>query len=185
MSGGSLNYLYQKVEEAVDLLENEWAGMGHPLEESIEVLAGHLKLVAKAMHDMEWVLSGDYGPGDEVEAVKAMLAAPTLPSVQEVPQGAQDWKRVALVQDAKLRVLCEEPGSFKKLCDTLEKYDERMMSKLTPTGWRLVPIDPTDAMLDAIAGTKWCELNPSKQAAEVAAYSKMLSVAPKSTKESK
>ncbi len=46
-------------------------------------------------------------------------------------------------------------------------------------GWKLVPIDPTDEMLDAVAGTSWRNLNPSKQAAEVAAYSKMLSVAPR------
>lgn len=32
--------------------------------------AGLLKLVAQAMHDIEWVDSGDFGPGDEVESIQ-------------------------------------------------------------------------------------------------------------------
>lgn len=31
-----------------------------------------LRLVSKAAHDIEWVDSSDYGPGDEVEAIRAI-----------------------------------------------------------------------------------------------------------------
>lgn len=43
-----------------------------------------------------------------------------------------------------------------------------------PDGWALVPIDPTDAMLSAIAGTRYDQLHPSKQKAERDAYTKFL-----------
>ena len=33
----------------------------------------HLAKVAKALHDIEWVDSGDYGPGDENDAIRACL----------------------------------------------------------------------------------------------------------------
>lgn len=65
MSGGSMNYLYSKIEYAefpTDTPERE-------------AFAKHLKFVAKALHDIEWVDSADYGPGDENEAIRACLAA--------------------------------------------------------------------------------------------------------------
>ena len=43
-----------------------------------------------------------------------------------------------------------------------------------PDGWALIPIDPTDAMLSAIAGTRYEQLHPSKQKAERDAYTKLL-----------
>lgn len=33
-----------------------------------------LRAVARAAHDVEWVDSGDYGPGDEVESIRAVRA---------------------------------------------------------------------------------------------------------------
>ena len=65
MSGGSMNYLYSKIEYAdfpTDTPERE-------------AFAKHLKLVAKALHDIEWVDSADYGPGDENEAIRACLSS--------------------------------------------------------------------------------------------------------------
>jgi predicted esterase len=35
-------------------------------------LVGLLREVARAMHDVEWVESGDSGPGSEVEAIRAV-----------------------------------------------------------------------------------------------------------------
>lgn len=35
--------------------------------------ANHLKLVATALHDLTWVFSGDIGPGDEEEAIRAVI----------------------------------------------------------------------------------------------------------------
>ena len=64
MSGGSMNYLYAKVLHCADF----------PLDTpEREAFAKHLKLVAQALHDIEWVDSGDYGPGDENAAIRACL----------------------------------------------------------------------------------------------------------------
>ena len=65
MSGGSMNYLYSKV-----LHQSEFA-LDTP---EREAFAAHLKLVAQALHDIEWVDSGDYGPGDENAAIRACLS---------------------------------------------------------------------------------------------------------------
>ncbi|MDD5459970.1 MAG: hypothetical protein PHF37_11330 [Phycisphaerae bacterium] len=67
MSGGSYNYAYDKVLEMADSLERY---SKDPLRLAF---AKHLQKVAVAMHDIEWVDSGDYGEGDEVDAIKAVL----------------------------------------------------------------------------------------------------------------
>lgn len=66
MSGGSYDYSYQKVLEMADQL----AHSPSPLRRAFSV---HLKKVAVAMHDIEWVDSCDYGKGDENPAIKACL----------------------------------------------------------------------------------------------------------------
>lgn len=54
MSGGSLDYVYQRVDSAADrLLEDK--------DPTFRAFGAHLKLVQKALHDVEWYLSGDYG----------------------------------------------------------------------------------------------------------------------------
>ena len=60
-----MNYLYSKLEYDTNFIEN-----------TIErrAFAKHLKLVAKALHDIEWVDSSDYGPGDDAEAIRACLS---------------------------------------------------------------------------------------------------------------
>ncbi len=63
MSGGSMDYLYSKI---------EWAEFPTDTPERA-AFAEHLKLVAKALHDIEWVDSCDYGPGDENAAILACL----------------------------------------------------------------------------------------------------------------
>jgi hypothetical protein len=64
MSGGSMNYLYSKLEYDATFETN-----------TVERKAfkKHLALVARALHDIEWVDSSDYGPGDEVAAIRACL----------------------------------------------------------------------------------------------------------------
>jgi hypothetical protein len=66
MSGGSLNYIYSKIEMDAQFLENT---------PERRAFAKHLKLVIKALHDIEWVDSSDYGEGDENEAIRSCLAA--------------------------------------------------------------------------------------------------------------
>lgn len=69
MSGGSLNYVYNAVEEAAFAIRCRAETTLH------HAFADHLVKVSKALHDLEWVFSADYGPGREVEAIKAALPA--------------------------------------------------------------------------------------------------------------
>lgn len=63
MSGGSMNYIYQRVGEIEFSAETA----------ERRAFLDHLRLVATALHDIEWVDSGDYGPGDESEAIRACV----------------------------------------------------------------------------------------------------------------
>ena len=67
MSGGSLNYVYSQVEYAASEIAIRATCLEH------KAFAKHLLLVAKALHDVEWVLSGDFGLGDEKAAIQAVL----------------------------------------------------------------------------------------------------------------
>ena len=64
MSGGSMNYLYSTIRDNARFQAN-----------TVErkAFAKHLELVVKALHDIEWVDSCYYGPGDENEAIRACL----------------------------------------------------------------------------------------------------------------
>jgi len=69
MSGGSYDYAFGKVVDMADSL-SEVKSRNTPLRRAF---AKHLRLVAEAMHDIEWVDSGDCGLGDEVAAIEAVL----------------------------------------------------------------------------------------------------------------
>jgi hypothetical protein len=69
MSGGSMNYLYSK-------LECNATFSTHTPER--RAFKEHLVKVSKALHDIEWVDSGDYGPGDENAAIRACLSQEQL-----------------------------------------------------------------------------------------------------------
>jgi hypothetical protein len=65
MSGGAYQYAFYRIEElAADIAATS------PLR---KVFKAHLVKVAKACRDIEWVDSGDCGPGDEDEAIRACL----------------------------------------------------------------------------------------------------------------
>lgn len=66
MSGGSMNYLYSTVEYNATFEQNT---------PERKAFAAHLALVVQALHDIEWVDSGDYGPGAENAAIMACLNA--------------------------------------------------------------------------------------------------------------
>lgn len=66
MSGGSMDYLYRKVQEAA-----EWqAERGDARRRAF---GRHLLLVAKALHDIEWVDSCDSSAGSEHAAIEKVL----------------------------------------------------------------------------------------------------------------
>ena len=58
-----MNYLYSKLDDATFAKDTP----------ERQAFARHLKLVIDALHDIEWVDSGDYGPGRENEAIRACL----------------------------------------------------------------------------------------------------------------
>lgn len=64
MSGGSMEYLCYKV---ADVTFSQHIA-------ARRAFAKHLKRVAKALHDIEWVDSGDYDPGKESEAIRDCLS---------------------------------------------------------------------------------------------------------------
>lgn len=91
MSGGSMDYLYQRVRDA---------SFGRHTPERV-AFAAHLELVAKALHDIEWVDSCDYGPGDESAAIRAcvapgaVLAAATAAAVEARDALTREIERTA------------------------------------------------------------------------------------------
>lgn len=67
MSGGSLNYVYSTVEDAAITVAARAETVLH------RAFAAHLHKVAKALKDMEWMLSCDTSPGSEEAAIRAVL----------------------------------------------------------------------------------------------------------------
>jgi len=66
MSGGSWDYLCYKMEDAAKNLLTEKCIYRRSF-------GDWMRLAAKAMHDIEWVDSCDYGEGDELEAIKKIV----------------------------------------------------------------------------------------------------------------
>lgn len=68
MSGGILNHDYHRIADMADKIRDLSSDPLH------QRFADHLDQVAKAAHDLEWVLSGDYSSGAEVGAITAALS---------------------------------------------------------------------------------------------------------------
>jgi hypothetical protein len=85
MSGGSMNYLYSKLEYDSTFDTNT---------PERRAFKEHLALVAKALHDIEWVDSGDCGPGYENKAIRACLAETKVleASIQRAEEALQELK---------------------------------------------------------------------------------------------
>jgi hypothetical protein len=83
MSGGSYEYACFSLNNNF-IEEFERNLKGDPLRIAF---LDHIRKVEKAMHDIEWVDSGDYSDGDEHEAIKACLA----------PTGLDETVRTTLV----------------------------------------------------------------------------------------
>ena len=67
MSGGSLDYVCYRLDDAIDTIERRATTALH------KAFSSHLRDISKALHDLEWVFSGDYGDGDEVESLKKVV----------------------------------------------------------------------------------------------------------------
>lgn len=107
MSGGSYDYAYFKV-----------GGMAERLKESTvalrRVFAAHLKMVAEAMHDIEWVDSCDYSDGDELKAIKKCLG-----------ERAKTLELAELVKEAKTLVEKINEFTSQTEAEALKKKDEK------------------------------------------------------------
>ena len=79
MSGGSMDYLYSKLEYDANFHTNT-------LER--KAFKQHLARVARALHDIEWVDSGDFSPGSENEAIRKCLAPGAV--LESAIQNAKD-----------------------------------------------------------------------------------------------
>lgn len=96
MNGGMLNYGYTHIETLAEEIQRQSRGPLH------RAFARHLLKVSKAAHYLEWVLSGDYSPGSEDEAIRACM----------------DWKKEARA------VIREDIEKLKKEIQQLEEESE-------------------------------------------------------------
>lgn len=100
MSGGSYNYAYGNVEN----FAHEMRATDNPLRRAFRT---HLLLVAKAMHDIEWVDSHDKSPGDENEAIRAVLGAGA--DAAQMAEIATDLRRLVGEAEAVLARQSDPP----------------------------------------------------------------------------
>jgi hypothetical protein len=124
MSGGSWDYFYLRLEEVASRLQCE----RDPLRKAF---GSHLQKCAKALHDIEWVDSSDYEPGEDVETVRAALAEPAL-GVVHGP---------ASLRSIPLRCSGRAPSSFLKEDDIrlAKEWAEKLcIPWRTSDGWRSV-----------------------------------------------
>ena len=85
MSGGSWEYFTFKCDDVANNLESD----GDPLRRAF---GNHMRLVAKAMHDIEWVDSSDMGPGDDREAIQAVLGDSA--QIREIEVLLEDGRKI-------------------------------------------------------------------------------------------
>ena len=93
MSGGSLDYVYGHVRDAAEFVFSMAMCAEH------RAFATHLRLVAEALHDFEWVMSGDTRHGEELPAIRKVV------SKADVLDEAV--KHALMVRDELTRVLTE------------------------------------------------------------------------------
>lgn len=106
MSGGSMNYIYSRIEVDVSFEKNT------PERKAFDE---HLKLIINALHDIEWVDSGDYAKGDETAAIRACIVNETL---RQDAKRYQYIRKLNVPQFALLfRMNIEGGGHFDDLID--------------------------------------------------------------------
>ena len=90
MSGGSLDYVYSRVEDAARTL------MAKAEDEVQRAFAKHLFKVARALHETEWVLSGDKVQGEDHQEIlnvitpQAVLAS-LIDDAEQTQEHLQEW----------------------------------------------------------------------------------------------
>jgi len=86
MSGGSYDYAYGRIHDLADAIRLTTALR--------KAFKKHLHEVADACHAIEWVDSGDCGPGDEDEAIRKALGrnGPALILAEALTEALQAQK---------------------------------------------------------------------------------------------
>lgn len=86
MSGGALDYAYNRVEEIARDVSKQATCVEH------RALVKHLMKVSTALRALEWVLSGDDSPGDEIQAILAVISPAEMLStaIEQATQAAED-----------------------------------------------------------------------------------------------
>jgi hypothetical protein len=75
MSGGALNYVYTTVENAAGDILSRLHYLGDTERRArYRAFAKHLDLIATALHDIEWVMSSDYGEDGADDAIAAVIS---------------------------------------------------------------------------------------------------------------
>lgn len=92
MSGGQYEYIYQRIAE-INICTNGTSSFKRVVFQQL------LQLVAEAMHDIEWVDSGDYSEGDEARAIDACL------NFLKVETAFTDALKYKYLKDSFLRTL--------------------------------------------------------------------------------
>lgn len=96
MSGGSLDYAFQRVEEVASNISSRATKPLH------RAFSAHLLLVAEALHDLEWVWSSDMSNGDEDESIRRVVDR-----VAEI-KAATDSLKIAIVDAEECIKACED-----------------------------------------------------------------------------
>lgn len=82
MSGGALGYFYNRIDEPFHEMKKYYYDQYCPLHghtpdpvifEIMQRFFKKIHLLQHALHDIEWVMSGDYGCGGEIKAIKEFL----------------------------------------------------------------------------------------------------------------
>lgn len=104
MSGGSLDHVYARVNDASLEISSR---SNKPIHRAF---AAHLWKVAEALHDIEWVMSGDYAEGRDHEAIKAVISSASIldASISLAEKALADLNEA--LAEAK-RVAAKEGGS--------------------------------------------------------------------------
>ena len=87
MSGGSYDYFYSKLDDMADRIQ-----LKNP---ERKAFVKHLKKVVKALHDIEWVDSCDYGENDEIESIMNCISNQNVLqiAIEEAKQAQENLDR--------------------------------------------------------------------------------------------
>lgn len=116
MSGGSMDYAFSRVNEAIEaLVESTSRGGNHPVLR--RRLSRHLQACSEALRVIEWADSCDYGPDDWLTAAEAVLGGSAEVEEAGTPRGAARFlSQVGLgdIAAAGLRKDGREPAENKR-----------------------------------------------------------------------